>query len=81
MILDVMKNAPSIDKATLILTGATEIRNVFSATEQPLVIAGYMQGLKVTFAMAIAATGITTLIALLAPWKKLKQENLSGGMA
>ncbi|KAK7415139.1 hypothetical protein QQX98_006083 [Neonectria punicea] len=81
MILDVMKNAPGIDKATLILTGATEIRNVFSEAEQPLVIAGYMQGLKVTFAMAIAATGITTLIGLLSPWKKLKQENLSGGMA
>ncbi|KAK7421865.1 hypothetical protein QQZ08_009743 [Neonectria magnoliae] len=81
MILDVMKNAPGIDKATLILTGATEIRHVFSETEQPLVIAGYMQGLKVTFAMAIAATGITTLIGLLSPWKKLKQENLTGGMA
>ncbi|KAH7163525.1 major facilitator superfamily domain-containing protein [Dactylonectria estremocensis] len=81
MLINVMKNAPDISKANLILTGATEIRNVFTEAQQPYVIDGYMQGLKVAFAMAIAATGITTLISLGTPWKKLKQENLTGGMA
>ncbi|KAM5354227.1 hypothetical protein ACJ41O_000877 [Fusarium nematophilum] len=81
MVLDVVKNAPEISKATLILTGATEIRHSFTAEEQPIVIDGYMQGLKVVFAMAIAATGITTLVALGTRWKKLKQENIQGGMA
>lgn len=81
MILDVMKHAPGIDKGKLILTGATEIRNVFSDAQLPFVIDGYMQGLKVTFAMAIAATGITTLIGLGTRWKKLNPANLTGGMA
>lgn len=81
MILDVMKHAPSIDKGKLILTGATEIRNVFSDAQLPFVIDGYMKGLKVTFAMAIAATGITTLIGLGTRWKKLNPANLTGGMA
>ncbi|KAF4982067.1 hypothetical protein FZEAL_2254 [Fusarium zealandicum] len=81
MVLDVVKNAPQIDKATLILTGATEIRNAFTDDEQTVVIDGYMQGLKVVFAIAIAATGLTTLIGLGTRWKKLKQENIQGGMA
>lgn len=63
------------------LTGATEIRNAFTQEQQPIVIDGYMQGLQVTFAMAIAGAGLSFLIGLLTRWKKLKQENLTGGMA
>lgn len=81
MVLDVLKNAPSVSKADLILTGATEIRKAFTEDVVPIVIDGYMQGLKVVFAMAIAATGLTLLIGLGTRWKKLKQENLTGGMA
>ncbi|RSL85776.1 hypothetical protein CEP51_003150 [Fusarium floridanum] len=81
MISYVIEHAPHISKETLILTGATAIRDSFSAEEQPIVIDGYMHGLKVTFAMAIAATGITTIIALGTRWKKLNPENIQGGMA
>ncbi|KAF4470261.1 major facilitator superfamily transporter [Fusarium albosuccineum] len=81
MVLDVTKNAPQISKGTLILTGATALREAFTSEELPLVIDGYMHGLKVVFAMAIAATGITTFVALGTRWKKLKQENIQGGMA
>ncbi|KAM0425136.1 hypothetical protein ACHAPT_009697 [Fusarium lateritium] len=81
MISYVVKHAPQISKETLILTGATAIRDSFSAEEQPIVIDGYMHGLKVTFAMAIAATGLTTIIGLATRWKKLNPENIQGGMA
>ncbi|KAJ3536214.1 hypothetical protein NM208_g6820 [Fusarium decemcellulare] len=81
MVLDVTKHAPQISKGTLILTGATALREAFTSEELPLVIDGYMHGLKVVFAMAIAATGITTFVALGTRWKKLKQENIQGGMA
>ncbi|KAI8717511.1 MFS domain-containing protein [Fusarium sp. LHS14.1] len=81
MISYVIEHAPHISKETLILTGATAIRDSFSAEEQPIVIDGYMHGLKVTFAMAIAATGLTTIIALATRWKKLNPENIQGGMA
>lgn len=81
MVKDVVARAPSINKATLIMTGATEIRKAFPPEQQAQVIAGYMEGLKVVFAMAIAATGIATVFGLGTRWKKLKQENLTGGMA
>lgn len=76
-----MKHAPDVSKAALILTGATEIRHSFPAAIQPIVIDGYMQGLKVTFAIAITGAGLTTIISLLTRWKKLNTEKLSGGMA
>lgn len=83
MINHVLKNAPQVDLGTLVLTGATEIRHAFPLDQQPLVIAGYMAGLKVVFAMCIAATGIATLFGLFTRWQKLKQEDMAagGGMA
>ncbi|KAG5992890.1 hypothetical protein E4U54_003520 [Claviceps lovelessii] len=67
-------NATHVDQATLVLTGASEIRNVFPPEQQPLVIAGYMTGLKVVFAMCVAATGLATLVGLNTRWSKLRQE-------
>ncbi|CAM1511004.1 Fc.00g085170.m01.CDS01 [Cosmosporella sp. VM-42] len=81
MLKDVLAKAPEVSKAALILTGATEIRNTFPIEQQTAVIAGYMQGLKVVFAMAIAATGLATVIGLGTRWKKLKPEQIQGGMA
>lgn len=81
MLKHVMDHAPNISKGALILTGATEIRNAFSPEDQIPVINGYMQGIKVTFAMAVAGTGLAFCIGLMTRWKKLKTENLSGGMA
>jgi MFS family permease len=82
MVSHVLKNAPDVDLATLVLTGATEIRHAFSVEQQPLVIAGYMAGLKVVFAVCIAATGIATLVGCFTRWSKLKQDGTSaGGMA
>ncbi|KAI5457117.1 major facilitator superfamily domain-containing protein [Mariannaea sp. PMI_226] len=71
----------SINKGALILTGATEIRNVFSGDELAAVISGYMWGIKVVFAIAIAATGFTTIVGFGTRWKKLNQAALTGGMA
>ncbi|KAF5127878.1 putative efflux pump gsfJ [Metarhizium anisopliae] len=79
MVDHVLKNAPQVDLGTLVLTGATEIRHAFPADQQPLVIAGYMAGLKVVFAMCIAATGIATLIGCFTRWSKLKQGSMTGG--
>lgn len=80
MMSKVLKHASDISKADLILTGATEIRNTFTKAQQPIVIDGYMWGIKVVFAIAIAATGFTTLVGLATRWKKLNQANLTGGM-
>ncbi|KAM3538623.1 hypothetical protein ARSEF1564_008453 [Beauveria bassiana] len=82
MIGHVIKNAPQIDQGTLVLTGATEIRNRFPVGQQILVVAGYMSGLKVVFAMCVAATGTATVIGCFTRFSKLKHGNMtSGGMA
>ncbi|KAF5025935.1 hypothetical protein F66182_1970 [Fusarium sp. NRRL 66182] len=81
MISDVTENAPQISRARLILTGANSLREAFTPEELPIVIDGYMHGLNVVFAMAIAFVGSTVLISLLVRWKKLNLENLTGGAA
>ncbi|OAA46137.1 Major facilitator superfamily domain, general substrate transporter [Metarhizium rileyi] len=79
MVGHVLKNAPQVNVGTLVLTGATEIRRAFAVEQQPFVIAGYMSGLKVVFAMCIAATGLATLFGCFTRWSKLKQDNMAGG--
>ncbi len=77
----VLRHASNVNPATLILTGATEIRKVFPLDQQPAVIAGYMAGLKVVFGMTIAAAGIATLIGTLTRWERLNAEQRKGGGA
>lgn len=77
----VLQRAPEINKGTLILTGATNIRHAFPAEQIPVVIDGYMHGLKVVFALCIAATGVATVVGLFTRWSKLKQAGGGGGMA
>ncbi|KAI6782766.1 drug:H+ antiporter-2 [Emericellopsis cladophorae] len=81
MVAHVVSRVPDIDRATLILTGATEIRHRFPVELQGDVIDGYMAGLKVVFAMCIAATGVATLVGLGTRWNKLGPGAASGGMA
>ncbi|KLP14557.1 Uncharacterized protein LW94_6523 [Fusarium fujikuroi] len=81
MLLNIGENAPQISKGRLILTGATALRESFNSQELPIVIDGYMKGLHIVFAMAIAFTGFSFLISLLTRWNKLKLENLTGGAA
>ncbi|KAI8156044.1 putative efflux pump gsfJ [Colletotrichum sp. SAR 10_70] len=70
--------APSVDPNLVALTGATEIRNAFPADAVPGIIQAYMDGLKVTFAIAIAGAGVSFLISLGSRWGKLNTANLSG---
>ena len=65
------ETAPSVAPSLVILTGASELRNVFSPDVLPGVIDAYMVGLKAAFAVAIAFCGIAFLFSLLVPTKKL----------
>ncbi|KAL6792255.1 putative efflux pump antibiotic resistance protein [Trichoderma sp. SZMC 28013] len=73
MISKVLSIDPTISKDLLILTGATDIYKVFSGAQLDVVLIGYMHGLRVVYAMAIATIGSGFLIALAQPWKKLNQ--------
>ncbi|PNY26418.1 Pantothenate synthetase [Tolypocladium capitatum] len=79
MVPYVLDRVPDINQASLILTGATEIRHAFPIEQQPIVIDGYMAGLKVVFAIAIACSGMAALLGLGTKWKKLKQESIAAG--
>ncbi|CAG9946801.1 unnamed protein product [Clonostachys rosea f. rosea IK726] len=81
MIARVMSLNPGVDRALLVLTGATEIRNVFPSEQQHDVIDGYMTGLKVVFAMCIACSGLATLIGFGTRWQRLSQDKRGGAMA
>ena len=63
---------PGVSPALVVATGATELRNVFSAEQIPGIVLAYMDGLKLTFALAIALTGVTLPIALFAKWRNVK---------
>lgn len=63
--------APETDPAIVVATGATELRKVFAGDELLGVPRSYMKGLEAAWAVGIALAGIATLVALLAPHKRL----------
>ena len=65
---------PGVSPALVVATGATELRAVFSAEQIPGIVLAYMDGLKLTFALAVALTGVTLPIALFAKWRNVKPE-------
>ena len=62
---------PGVDAAVVLGIGATQIRDVFTAAQIPVVIAAYISGLKTVFAIAVAAFGTATLLGLFGNWNRL----------
>lgn len=73
--------APGVSPAQVVATGATELRTVFSAEQVPGVLVAYMKGLKITFAISLASTGLTLVISLFSRWKRLNTAAIQGGAA
>lgn len=67
---------PGVDAAVALGTGATQIRDVFTAAQIPIVIDAYISGLETVFAIAVAAFGTATLLGLLGNWKRLDAETI-----
>ena len=65
-------HAPSVDISKVLETGITELRAVFPADVIPGIVDSYMGGLKVAYAVAIAASGISVIVSLAAKWTNLK---------
>ena len=63
--------SPDINPAIVLQTGATQIRTAFSAEQVPRVVAAYMAGLKVVFAITAGTFAFATLVAFCASWEKL----------
>lgn len=63
-----------MEPAKLLLTGATDIRNVFAADQLPGILLAYMAGIKVAFAYTVASCGVAFLIGFRMPWQRLNRE-------
>lgn len=75
-------SAPGVDPATVVLTGATQLRKVFSADQIRGILVAYMRGLKISFAIGLASTGIAFIIVtLFQRWNRLNTAAIAGGGA
>ncbi|KIV94475.1 hypothetical protein PV10_02240 [Exophiala mesophila] len=63
--------APGVNPGLVLLTGASELHNVFPADVLPGVLEAYMTGLKAAFAVAIAFCGVAFLLSWGIPMRKL----------
>lgn len=68
---------PDLDPAVFLATGATQIREAFTAAQVPVVVNAYMDSLKAVFAITIAAYGTATIIGFFGSWKKLHGDELN----
>jgi len=61
----VPKYVPGVNPATVVATGATELRSTFPAADLAGLIRAYMTGLTDTYALAITLTGLAFVASLL----------------
>ena len=60
------------------MTGASDLHTVFSPEVLPGVLQAYMVGLKATFAVAVAFSGVAVVSCLAIPYGKLPTHQTGG---
>ncbi|EED17904.1 efflux pump antibiotic resistance protein, putative [Talaromyces stipitatus ATCC 10500] len=70
----IIKTASSIDRTKIVAAGATQLREVFNAEELPMVLDGYMAGIRAAFTIAIGMMGFAFFASLLSSWKNLHEQ-------
>lgn len=58
LIIHLTAIAPGIDSGLVVATGASDLRSVFTPEQMASILPSYMAGLKVAFAISIAAAGL-----------------------
>ncbi|KAI5458814.1 major facilitator superfamily domain-containing protein [Mariannaea sp. PMI_226] len=83
MVHTLPSRSPGINVQAVLQTGATEIRQVFSVDEVAVIVDSYMSGIKVAFAIAIAACGVGMIVSFCNKWKRIGKEDIkeTGAMA
>jgi MFS family permease len=75
-------SAPGVDPLTVVHTGATDLRKVFSVDQVSGILIAYMSGLKIAFAIGLASTGVAfVIITLFQRWNRLNTAAIAGGAA
>jgi hypothetical protein len=75
---------PGVDAHMVVATGATELRREFPANEIPGLIQAYMSGLKDSYIIAIALSGmafVVSMVILMIDRRRLNQEDAKKAMA
>ncbi|KAL8732336.1 MAG: hypothetical protein Q9181_003993 [Wetmoreana brouardii] len=76
------RTAPTVNPAVVVLTGATDLRKAFPPEVLQGVLEAYMRGLKNSFAIGIASTGMALIIiTLFGKWNRLNTANIASGGA
>ncbi len=72
-----------MDPAQIIVTGATQLRQVFSPEDVPGILVAYMDGLKIAFAIGVAGAGASFIVSLASRWHRLNVQAVkeTGGAA
>jgi len=70
-----------VDPTLVLGTGATELRDLFSAEQMPGILVAYMAGIKVAFAYTVGSIGVAVFIGMLMPWGRLNREAVKGAGA
>lgn len=76
LISSLKTNASTIDPMAVIAAGASGLRDRFVAGELPGILVSYVEALRVTFAIAIAAAGLSALTSGAVRWISIKGEKV-----
>lgn len=66
LLQEVQANVHDVEPGRVVATGASELRDVFTAEQLPAILRSYMQGLKDAYTLAIALGGLACVIAVVA---------------
>ena len=73
------RTAPGINPLAVVATGATDLRKVFPAEVLHGILEAYMRGLKISFAIGLASTGMALIIIMFQRWNRLDTAAIAGG--
>lgn len=66
------QKAPGVNPAQVLATGASELRHAFDAEQIDGIIAAYMEGLRIPFAICIACGCLSFLVSFTPRWESIK---------
>ena len=73
-------SAPGIDPVAVVNTGATDLRKFFSPDQVPGILVAYMRGIKISFAIGLASSGVAlVIITSFQKWNRLNPAAIAGG--
>ncbi|KAJ5629524.1 hypothetical protein N7528_003181 [Penicillium herquei] len=72
VLLNVLRGETStVDASKVAMTGATELREVFTSEQMSFILGAYMQGLQAAFLVAVVASCLATVVCMGIRWTKL----------